>query len=219
MKIWHRIAFILATVILLTSCGSNQVTGDGKSITKARAIQSFNKIQISGAYKVVVMQGNQDALKITTDSNIVPLVITQVKDKQLNIHNKKGISFSLTKPVMIQVIVKNLQHIAASGANELILPNFDGRSLKIQTSGSIEANLSGKVGQLDMQISGSGQVNASNLVAKKVKIRLIGSGKVRVHATDQLDTKITGSGSIMYTGNPDNVGQSIIGSGTLERVK
>lgn len=219
MKIWHRITLILAAVILLAGCGSNQVSGNGKVVTKTRTIENFNKIAIRGAYQVVVTQGNQDSLKITTDSNIVPLVMTKVKDKQLSIYNRKGISFSLTKPVMVQLIVKNLEEVTASGANALVISSFSGNGLKIDTSGSINAILAGKVRNLSMQISGSGKINATKLVAKNVNIRLIGSGQVMVHATDKLDTKITGSGSIMYSGNPDNVGQSIIGSGTLKRVK
>lgn len=219
MKFWHRIALVFAAVILIAGCGSNQVTGNGKSTTKTRAVLDFDKIQISGAYKIEVTQGGSESVKITTDDNIIPLVITDVKNDKLRIHNKSGISFSLTQPVLIQVVVRNLKQITASGANELVISKVSSDSLKVNTNGSIQADLSGQVNKLSMKIAGSGNVNASKLVAKSVQVRMMGSGEIQVNATKKLDTKITGSGTVKYSGNPDDVDQSIIGSGTLERVK
>ena len=219
MKIWCRIVLVLIAMAMLAACGSNQVTGDGKTVTKTRAVQQFNQIKISGAYRVKITQGTQPSLSITTDSNIIPLVITKVTGQQLLINNKAGVSFRLTEPVLIQIVVKDLNQVVASGANALTISKLNTENLKLDTSGSVQANLSGKVENLDMQVAGSGNINAIHLVAETVKIRLMGSGNVTVNATDKLDTKITGNGTIQYSGDPANVNQSIVGSGTLERMK
>jgi hypothetical protein len=220
MKIWRWSALVFtAVLLLLTGCGSSQVTGNGKTATKMRVVQRFDEIAISGAYKVEVTQGNSESIKITTDSNIIPLVITKVEDGKLSIHNKKGVSFSLTRPVLIQIVIRKLKQINVSGSNELIVANLNLGSLAVNTNGSVQAALSGRAGKLSMQISGSGSVNAGQLVAKVVKVRMMGSGEIVVNATHVLDTKITGSGTVKYSGNPDDVDQSIIGNGTLERIK
>ena len=219
MKIWQRITPIIAVMLLLVSCSSSQVSGNGKSVTKSRQVNSFNEIKISGAYKVVITQGNIQSVKVTTDSNIEPLVITDVKGDTLRIHNKKGVGFSLSRPVLVQIAVRKLKRLMVSGANQIIASNLNGDKLQVDTNGSIQGSFTGKVSKLNVQVSGSGKIDASKLVAEDVRVRLTGSGQIKVNATDSLNSRITGSGTIMYSGNPNDVDQTIVGSGKLERMK
>lgn len=219
MKIWQRITFIIAAMLLLASCSSSQVSGNGKSVTKSRQVNSFNEIKISGAYKVVITQGNIQSVKVTTDSNIEPLVIIDVKGDTLRIHNKKGVGFSLNRPVLVEIAVRKLKRLTISGANQIIASNLNGDKLQVDTNGSIQGSLAGKVNKLNVQVSGSGKIDASKLVAEDVNVRLTGSGQIKVNATDSLNSKITGSGTIAYSGNPNDVDQTIVGSGKLERMK
>lgn len=219
MRIWQRMLLVLTAFIFLAGCNSHQVTGNGRTATKMRVVDAFNEIQVSGAYRVKVIEGDAPSVKITTDANIIPLVITEVKENKLRIHNKKDVSFSLTQPVLIQVVVKKLKQVTASGANQLTLSKINTDHLALNTNGSVQAELSGQVDELTMSIAGAGNINARNLIAKDIQIRMMGSGEVIANATNKLDTKITGSGTVKYLGNPDSVNQSIIGSGTLERIK
>ena len=44
-----------------------------------------------------------------------------------------------------------------------------------------------------------------------------GSGQIVTHAVNTLQASATGSGTIVYTGNPPHVTTSITGSGTITR--
>lgn len=219
MKVCYRIVALVVAVLFLVSCSSGQVNGNGKVVTKTRQVSSFNKVQISGAYNVRIVQGTVDSLKITTDSNIEPLVMTNVDGGTLIVRNKKGVTFNVKQPVTIQIVVKQIKQISASGMNQLMVTQLNGKKLLLDTTGAIRASLMGKIGKFVMNISGSGNVNASKLVSNNVKVRLTGSGQVKVNAVDKLDSTITGSGSVLYAGNPNDIDQSIVGSGKLERIK
>jgi len=219
MKMLYRIGILCVAAMLLVACGSDKVDGNGKSTTITRGVPTFNQIKINGAYKLSVTVGGQQSVRIMSDSNIVPLVMTTVKNGLLTVSNKPGVSFNVSKPVFIQIMVRNLKNITASGANKINASRISSDEFTLETSGAVQANLSGTASKVSIQISGSGNVNADRLIAKEVKIRLNGSGHILVNASQKLDSKINGSGSIIYTGNPSDVDQSITGSGKIERLR
>ncbi|MCB1827147.1 MAG: DUF2807 domain-containing protein [Coxiellaceae bacterium] len=219
MKIWQKITFIFAAAILMVSCSSDNVSGNGKSVTKSRQVASFTKVQVSGAYRIVIHQASASSVKITTDSNIEPLVVTNVKGDTLRIHNKKGVGFSLNRPVLVELSVKELKQLSLSGANEIVATGLNDDKLDMNTNGSAQGSVAGKIDKFKLQVSGSATIDASQLVSKKVSVRLTGSGQVKVNATDSLESHITGSGTVIYSGDPSDVNQTIVGSGKLERVK
>jgi len=83
---------------------------------------------------------------------------------------------------------------------------------KISGSGSI--HLSGKTQDFTVSISGSGEINAFDLDAENVAVKISGSGDCRVTASESLDAKISGSGDVYYKGRPQ-INTKISGSGSL----
>jgi len=142
-----------------------------------------------------------------------------VKNGLLTIHNKPGVSFTVSKPVHIRITVQQLKSIRASGANQINAYKISSDKFKLVTHGVVQASLSGTADKVSIIISGSATIDANRLVAKNVKVRLIGSGHIQINASKKLDTKITGNGTIIYTGNPSDVDQTITGSGRIERQK
>jgi hypothetical protein len=52
-------------------------------------------------------------------------------------------------------------------------------------------------------------------MARDATASIDGSGSIVLNATHSLDASISGSGSILYTGNPAQVTKSVSGSGTI----
>ncbi len=52
-------------------------------------------------------------------------------------------------------------------------------------------------------VAGSGDLLASDFVAKKASASVAGSGDIKCHATDFLKVRTSGSGSVGYKGNPE----------------
>lgn len=88
--------------------------------------------------------------------------------------------------------------------------------LGIAGSGKIQGQ--GNTPFVKANVSGSGKVSASNLIAEKCEVRISGSGDVEINVKDQLTSKISGSGSIRYKGEPGQVNNHSSGSGSVKKM-
>jgi hypothetical protein len=68
-----------------------------------------------------------------------------------------------------------------------------------------------------LNLSGDGQAQLSQLIARTVHAVLTGSGLIQVAPTTSLDAAVPGTGAIIYSGNPPQVTTSITGTGTVTR--
>ena len=72
--------------------------------------------------------------------------------------------------------------------------------LRVQGSGDITAF--GQVDLLVAEMAGSGDVDASELVAKSAKLSMVGSGDIDAYVSDSVKARVMGSGDIVIRGNP-----------------
>ena len=66
-----------------------------------------------------------------------------------------------------------------------------------------------------MTISGEGTALLRQLIARDAKAALSGDGSIMLTATHSLTARVSGSGTILYGGNPPHVAQRVTGSGTI----
>ena len=90
----------------------------------------------------------------------------------------------------------------------------DGIKLNAILSGSGRIDLSGEAVKVDYTLNSSGRIDALNLVSFDAIASSSGSGKIFVWATDFLEATISGSGDIIYRGDP-RLSFRITGSGSL----
>ena len=83
-------------------------------------------------------------------------------------------------------------------------------------SGSGSIDLAGTTTELLVDLGGSGDIDTSELSAQEAVVEIGGSGDVSVAARDNLSVRITGSGTVEYSGDPV-VDQEISGSGDVIR--
>jgi hypothetical protein len=87
--------------------------------------------------------------------------------------------------------------------------------LTVTLAGSGVVRASGAVNRLDVSLTGSGDAQLGQLVARDVQAALDASGRIVVNATRRLDASLRGSGAIFYTGNPAHVTKDVSGSGAI----
>lgn len=90
--------------------------------------------------------------------------------------------------------------------------------LDVSISGSGKLIASGKVNTVKASISGSGRVSALALEADVCDIKIAGSGDVEVNVKRELNANISGSGSVRYKGNPNQVNTNSSGSGKTRKI-
>jgi hypothetical protein len=177
-KITFLIIALTATVVL-TSCFNmfSCVKGSGDIVKEEREVSSFTKIELRTHGDVYFKQGDTHSLRIETDDNLLDFVKTEIDNDVLVIYTEKNIC-----PEKLRL--------------DLILQNIDG-----------------------IEISGSGNIKCINdLQAKDLDIKISGSGDIRIPSLQAnfIDIEVSGSGDIFMEGNATKILAEINGSGDVK---
>ncbi len=221
-------------VAFLSSCDSDCVTGSGNITQETRKVEDFTKIEISGNYKIILVQDSSLSLNINADDNLLEYIKTSVDGNTLRIKNKNICSDDIT----VTIGVRNLEEIHASGAVEISSTgkiktgdidlqlsgstkttlDLNAARINTQGSGSTEINLKGQASAHDLDLSGNGNVNAFDFIVGDYNIATSGSSDCKINVLRALNVQSSGSSSIQYRGNPTQVNNHKSGSSSIEKV-
>lgn len=113
-------------------------------------------------------------------------------------------------------IVTDLLELSLSGSGEADV-HVVANTVRASISDSSNMWFRGTTITEEFTISGSGDINAFDLLSETCDINISGSGNAEVSVAEFLYARISGSGSIYYRGNPD-IDSRISGSGRIIRV-
>ncbi|HHN47772.1 MAG TPA: DUF2807 domain-containing protein [Bacteroidales bacterium] len=230
------INFLLFSGLLFLSSCDEAIYGSGNIIEETRDVSPFDAIDVSGAYRVYLYQGDNENLVIETDDNVMEYVRTQVRGGKLFL-DTRYVNFRRTT-INVHVTVKDLEEIKASGAVKIIgqTPlqleylgvNVSGASdvdlevfadqMELKMSGAGKSHLTGEVDKMTIKLSGASKISAETLWCRAMDIKISGAGSANVNVDEKLVVKISGAGNLRYLGNP-NVRSNISGAGNVSRLK
>ncbi|OUP11223.1 DUF2807 domain-containing protein [Mediterranea sp. An20] len=95
--------------------------------------------------------------------------------------------------------------VSIAGSGDIALKALSASFVKSSIAGSGDIVLDGQADEASYSVAGSGDMHAVNLKAKRVNASVSGSGSVKCYASDYLKARTTGSGSIGYKGNPQEL--------------
>lgn len=217
------------------------IQGSGKSATESRQVSDFEAISINGSFRLEVRQGTKEAVTVTGDDNLLPLIETLVEQgsngRTLIIRSKRGESYRTRTEMKITVDVVKLVAIGSSGSGDVLVEALKTPSFKLSISGSGDATMrsletdsmqltiagsgdvraAGNAKKLRISIAGSGDAAMADLVADDVSISIAGSGDASVTANKSLTASVAGSGDVRYRGAPTELKTSVAGSGTVRK--
>jgi hypothetical protein len=197
-----------------TTSYSQSGTGSGVAATQARSLPPLTGIDLAGANNVVVRVGARQSVIVHGDSNLLGRVTTQVSSGSLVIGNTPG-TLNARSPMFVAVSVPSLDALTVEGSGNISVTGVNSPSLTVRLPGSGTIHVAGTTARLDVAIGGSGSALLSQLIARDATASIDGSGSIVLTATHSLDAGISGSGTIVYTGNPTQVTKSVSGSGTI----
>lgn len=218
---------LIALVYPFLLCAQQQET---------RELAPFTQVRTSGSWNLIMKQGEQPSVTLTASNMDLEKVITEVKDQVLEIKLDKG---KFKKPdLQLTVVYADLQAINSGGSGDILfldpvevddemnidfsgsgnldIPGVISQILTIRQTGS--GNLSiheGEVQQARINQSGSGDFLAGNLKAAAVVVKKSGSGNTALGSVTELTVDASGSGDIVYQGNPRVEQIKMSGSGSL----
>jgi hypothetical protein len=195
--------FLLAVFTCFSSFmfAADDIKGLGNLITKTYDIDAFDEIELSGPVKFNYVQSNDDAstIKVTIDENLISFLKIETEDRKLTVGVMKGVNLLPTEYTIIASSkwLKSVEVTSTGGfyANSVLTGSV--LELKATGGGLVELKKEVKVGKLDLLSSGSGNVVVPFL------------------ASDELECKLSGSGSITIKGTTPKATYSVTGSGVL----
>ena len=209
-------ALIFSLAAISGGCDTTvRVKGSGVAKRETREVSAFKQIHVQGAARLSVDVGDKQAVTVETDDNVLPLIETRVEDESLVIRPLPDHTFDSKLPVTVTVTVPALEALRVSGAVDAQARGVTAQRFVLVISGSGNVRVAGKADAVDVTISGSGNVDAHELVADTARVAISGSGQIKVHAEQTLEAQISGSGDVRYAGKPKTVNKHISGSGSI----
>jgi hypothetical protein len=204
------------------SCATDILTG--QTVKETRNVTAFNALKLTMSADVYLSQGNPQSVQVEADKASQEYIETEVRGNALVVKNKEGhwhnlghIKIYITMPeitaidlsgsgnVESQTPIKSADlEIMLSGSGNVKLSSLQAPVLKANITGSGDIYFSGENDQAEMDatITGSGSIKADEMKVANATVHITGSGSARVYVLKELETDITGSGSVLYRGNP-----------------
>ncbi len=193
-------ALIILFTISFFSCKQDKwpcLHAKGNIITNEIDKTGFNKINFETEGTIYLKHDSVYSISITASENIIDKIVFETSGDALNIYSKRCLGNK--SDVIIRISAPDINSISTSGTGI------------ISTVDSIYAD------QLELQVSGSGSINA-NAVANNATAKVSGSGSITLNGgSTNFDIDISGSGDVhafhLFT-NTSSV--TISGSGNAE---
>lgn len=196
-----------------TAFSRDTVVGDGQLKLERRAVSNLADLNMAGPVNMEVRVGPAASLQVEADANLLPLVRTEASGGALRV----WVEGSVRTNHAIRVIytVPQLSQIRATGSGRLTVTELNGGALTLTKLGSGSSRLSGKVDTLNMELTGSGDVDASALHSGNANLSLTGSGDITLGQVkaELLNVKVRGSGDVRVSGAASQLNASVTGSG------
>jgi hypothetical protein len=182
--------------------------------TQARKLAPFGAIELSGSNIVTVQVGRPQTVLVHADRNVLSRVTTAVRSGNLIIGNEPGTLASKSR-MSVEISTPSVSTLRLSGSGTISAHGIRSQHLTVVVSGSGVIEASGQVTSLNANVSGSGDAMLGELASQDATATLGGSGTIVLTATRSLNASVTGSGSILYAGDPASVSTMTPGEGVI----
>ena len=158
--------------------GSNVERGSGRMVTEQRDIGSFDRIESNIGADIMVSIGSAQSVSLTYDDNLIGYVTTKVRGRKLVIESSR--SFSSSRDCQIKIVVPQLEEVSVGGSGKIEVVGLDADRFAVEIDGSADVVASGEVGELVIEVNGSGNVDTRDLAAGEATVEINGSGNASV---------------------------------------
>ncbi len=218
----QRVCTILTTLAVtftVVGCSfrilSPAIQGSGVSKTEKRDVGNFGRIDASGAVQLEYTAGPAAPVEVTTDDNLLPLLITTVEGDTLKVYMKSNTSTKVGTKV--KVSAPSLKQLTLSGACTGTLHGLDSKALKLDANGASHITATGKADRLEIDASGASGIDTRDLTARSVHVSASGASTANVRADQELNANASGASTVHYKGSPSKVEQDSSGASHISK--
>ena len=230
--------FLVFASFLFNGCDEffNCIDGNGILKQERRFVSEFYGVENTTSIDVDISSDSVYSLEVTADENLLGMIQTTVRNGNLVISMSTDRCINTDNYMLIEIQMPTIDHIESTGSGNMDIYDFECGNLEITNSGSgkidminvysgetVGLNLygsgsiyiGGKARVGEYVLSGSGDIMADDLMVDDCYVTNSGSGTVYCFAYDYLKATLSGSGDIIYSGNPPVTDFTDSGSGEI----
>ncbi|MBK7157367.1 MAG: DUF2807 domain-containing protein [Ignavibacteria bacterium] len=224
MKNLKLFLIILTGVTIMSGTNfvsAQEIKGNGDVTKETRSVASFDIIENDGVVNITLIQADIESVIVEADRNLLPVIITKVKDNTLFISTKEGAEIEKSTKLNVYVSFRDLKKLELnsvgnlSSQNQLKLNNLeiennsvgnidlnlDCNKLNIESNSVGNTVLTGKVNDFKIELNSVGNLKAFDLVAQTLNIESNAVGNAEVNSQKEISISQNGMGNITYKGD------------------
>ena len=223
-----RLLLLVCLIPFTTGCwlanmARTPLVGSGNVLATMHDFSDFDSVHVGNAFRLQIIQGDEFAVEIQADDNVMPHIDVSQSENHLKIRLQSG-SYSLQNVTLKALVtMPQVRHLDASGASRVafeslvvsepltldasgasrITGDIECPRIEIDVSGASRVELSGTVGAAELDVSGTSRATLSALTVGDATIEASGASKAHVLVAGRLDARASGASNISYDGDPE----------------
>ncbi len=166
--------------------------------------------------------GTAASVKVTGPKRLVDRV--SVENGRLVLHDGSAIIYGRhghigrdSDDLSVEIVAPGVRSFTLNGGADLHLKAYDQPSVALEINGSGNVDAQGKARKVELKVSGSGEADLSELDTGDAKITLAGSGEAHVAPHGAAQVEVAGSGDVYLTHEPTVLTSDVAGSGEVHQ--
>ncbi len=218
--------------------------GNGVIVSESREVGLYRGLEVSSALELEYEPAEAIQVEVRGDSNLVPLVFTEVREGRLLVAVQEGRSISPTQPLRVRVAGPVPAALAASGASRLdarlggaglpdlieasgasrvtireVVGETGVGSMRLQVEGASQVTLEGRIREMTVEASGASRVMAGGLACERARLELSGASHVEIAVSGRVEGEASGASRARILGGPTTeVAVAHSGASSVERI-
>ena len=241
-SIKNQTVLIIACIFFVSTSYAQwgkSIKGNGNMTTVTRTTSDYDGVKCAGSFDFVLVEGTEGNITIEGEENLIEYIITEIKNGALvvKVKNDVNLKTSRNKSIKITIPFKEIENVSLAGSGDLwndnvlasdnldislngsgdIVLNINASKTKASITGSGDLTLKGTSNKLEASVTGSGDFHGYDLQVNDTDVSVTGSGDAKVVCNENLKARVTGSGDIVYKGDPKTEDTKVAGSGSIKK--
>lgn len=206
----------------LVGC-TETVHGNGHLVEEVRELRNFTGVRVESGLKVEVELGEDPALKLHLDENLLRYVDAKVRGSDLVLRTEHDVRLDPSRGAKIRVRAPLIEFVDVGHGSELSgeIGGDTAGVVSVEASGGSEVDVTLRAAELDVSASGGSDVEidgASETVfiaasggsevevrsrAKRVRVDASGGSEVEAYASESATIEASGGSDVTIYGRPE----------------